>query len=58
MLKAEELGDTLQKYSESQWIPARPENWPLTWRLRDAWAVLCGRAHAVEWPSDSEARDA
>jgi len=32
------------------YVPARPMRLPWTWRLRDAWEVLRGRADAVKWP--------
>lgn len=32
------------------WIPSRPLIEPFLWRLRDAWAVLVGRADAFIWP--------
>ncbi len=33
-----------------EWVPALPESMGLRWRLRDAWAVLRGRAEAVCLP--------
>jgi len=32
------------------WYPARPAICCLRCRIRDAWAVLIGRADAVKWP--------
>ncbi len=36
------------------WIAARPELGPFIWRVRDAWAVLTGRADAFTWPKASD----
>ena len=36
------------------WIPAEPLPDPLAWRLRDAWAVVRGRAHVVQWPKEAD----
>lgn len=35
-----------------KWCPARPMIDPVSWRLRDAWAVLIGKADAVKWPAN------
>jgi len=42
----------VDKYIEppGKWVPARPLVGPWRWRLRDAWAVLTGRADAFIWP--------
>lgn len=37
-----------------KWVPCRPVSWGglygFTLRLKDAWAVLTGKADAFEWP--------
>jgi hypothetical protein len=33
-----------------KWVPARPLPEPFIYRLKDAWAVLIGRADAFLWP--------
>ena len=43
--------DQAQQEHEGRWIPSRPVPGPLWSRLRDAWAVLWGRAEAVRWPN-------
>jgi len=32
---------------DGRWVPLLPYPGPLTWRLRDAWEVVMGRAEAV-----------
>jgi hypothetical protein len=50
-LKAlEALTRTVHTQIDGQWMPARPLRGPLTWRLKDAWLVLTGKADAVIWP--------
>lgn len=44
--------DVFKQVTPGEWVPARPERGPWTWRLRDAWAVLTGRADAFTWPED------
>jgi hypothetical protein len=51
MLNVVTMHQTQQDEPGTGWIPAEPYYGPFMWRLRDAWAVLCGRAHAVVWPS-------
>ncbi len=34
------------------WVPARPYPDPFGWRVKDAWAVLRGRADTFMWPED------
>jgi hypothetical protein len=38
-----------QELHPGDWVPANPEPGPFNYRLRDAWEVLMGRAHAVQW---------
>jgi hypothetical protein len=46
-------------YHFGPYVKAKPLAGPLSWRLRDAWAVLCGRAEAVCFTDPMEAqRDA
>jgi len=46
--------DTVQCEINGQWVSARPIRMRgllgLLWRLRDAWAVLTGKADAFLWP--------
>lgn len=35
--------------ADKRWHPARPLPDPFITRVRDAWAVLVGRADAVRW---------
>ena len=37
-------------YINKRWVPARPLNSSFWERIRDAWAVLTGRADAFIWP--------
>jgi len=39
------------------WVPAKPLPQPFIWRLKDAWAVLLGRAEAVCFPGCDDAID-
>ena len=54
MWKLEDLIASTQAVSAEvepgKWVPARPLVGPFSWRLRDAWEVLRGRADAVKWP--------
>lgn len=38
-----------QELHPGDWVPARPYPGLLASRLHDAWEVLMGRAHAVQW---------
>lgn len=45
--------ETVSTEINNRWVPCRPDNWKCWsfWeRLRDAWAVLVGRAEAFRWP--------
>lgn len=45
--------DMPQANINDKWVPARPENYKfrsLRQRIREAWAVLAGRADAFTWP--------
>jgi hypothetical protein len=35
---------------DGEWVPARPLPGPWWWRVKDAWAVLWGKADAFKWP--------
>jgi len=39
-----------RKEIDGQWVPARPLPGPFWWTVKDAWAVLTGKADAVRWP--------
>lgn len=39
-----------QREINEKWVPARPLVKPFWARLKDAWAVLRGRADAFTWP--------
>lgn len=44
-----------QTIINEKWVPARPLPgygllYGLRWRIRAAWAVLCGKADAFTWP--------
>lgn len=47
-------GDLLEEYTPGKWRPAEPYPTIIRWRIRDAWEVICGRAHAVRWPTHPE----
>ena len=40
-----------------KWVPARPISLFSIKRIKDAWAVLLGRADAFEWPEDYLVRE-
>jgi len=42
--------NVLTEVSPGKWVPARPLGSPWWWRVKDAWAVLCGKADAFKWP--------
>ena len=44
-------GQTQQEIRPGIWVTARPLVGPFSWRLRDAWAVLTGKADALYWPT-------
>lgn len=59
MINADELGrDDWPVQSvdgkRGTWVKARPVLGPFVWRLKDAWAVLLGRAEAVKFRQASE----
>jgi len=38
-------------YINGHYVPSRPIPWGFgIWRIKDAWAVLTGKADAVFWP--------
>lgn len=41
------LMSNLAEIRPGKWVPSKPLPGPLLWRLRDAWAVLRGRAEAL-----------
>jgi len=41
---------TTQTEKDGRWIPARPLLGSLWCRIKDAWAVLWGKAEAFKWP--------
>lgn len=49
MLKADELKNN-QTFIDKRWVCARPLlGGPFWWRVKDAWAVLTGKADAVSF---------
>jgi hypothetical protein len=56
MFRIEEITSSDWPMAEinGRWYKAKPWPGPFTWRLRDAWAVLCGKADAVLWMSLQE----
>jgi hypothetical protein len=47
--------DVRAEIEPGRWVPARPLDGPAIYRIRDAWAVLRGRADAFTWPQQSSA---
>lgn len=48
MLKTSELVGVSTQLPDGRWVPALPLPDHFIWlRLRDAWAVLTGKAHAI-----------
>lgn len=45
---------------DGRWVRAVPEPFygGIIDRMRDAWAVLCGEAYAVQWPKAGDLEDA
>lgn len=46
MLRADDLKSNTV-YIDKKWVCARPFSGPFWWRVKDAWAVLTGKADAV-----------
>ena len=58
MMRVETMHETQQCDPRFGWIPAEPLVAGMyLWRLRDAWAVFTGRAHAVVWPRVREQQE-
>lgn len=54
MIIADELkNDWPQAEISGLWVLSKPVPAPFIVRLRDAWTVLCGRAEAVEFVTES-----
>jgi len=51
-----DTGMTQQCPKTGRWLPAVPLPYYPEWpgRIRDAWAVLRGRAEAVQWPEQEK----
>ena len=47
-------GHTMTEIRPGVWVAARPLAGPFSWRVRDAWAVLTGRADALSWPEAND----
>lgn len=53
MMQADELLQTKAKIGDA-WYVAKPEPGPLPWRIRDAWAVVTGKAEAVRFKEPAQ----
>jgi len=42
--------NNIQTEINGKWVPARPYVDQFTWRIKDAWRVLTGKADAFTWP--------
>jgi len=49
MLRTSELAEVSTQLPDGRWVPALPVPEFLIWRrLKDAWLVLRGKAHAIQ----------
>ncbi len=54
MSVAKFLGSPRREVAPYVWAQAREIPGPFVTRLRDAWAVVLGRADAIYWPPDDD----